>query len=241
MPRSFAIAGEVMVLVKGGAHFSGFPISTVTELGLAQGPIIFTPTFKYRGMNVDDYGGEIPAAIQCMMSEVIVSMTLINYDQDVLNICMDEAMGGGGWAGTFGDPGKFTGQGVPLDGGRNMFMSGNHMISLNLRNDGPGFDPSTDQPLPTLMPNYRVRSTYLLDAVSLPLSVATTAVELKFRGIPYQKPLFRASGGNIASGSVLIDGVRWSMKREVQSSGAVLWDYTLDTDLPDNDPAVEDR
>lgn len=228
MTRAFQYPGEWLVQVKGGRHFgSGQPITMVSDLGMAQGPVTFMPKFYHRPMNVDDYGPNVPAAVQTMMSEVDVSMTLIHFDANVLDICMDEAMGGGGFQQTQGAAGFFTGQGKPLDGGRNIFMSGNHMISLNLFNIASGQLP------------IRVRSTYLADRLPFPLGTDAQAMQVTFKGLPYLPPLL--SGGAVTSGGVLIDGVVWRMRREMVSSGAVLWDHEQDTDLPDDSPFVETR
>lgn len=248
MPRSFVVTGETMLSVKGGQHYSGLPIALVSQLGLSLGNVTYTPTFKTRDMIVDDFGPNVPAAVQTMMSEIIVSTTLVNYDEDVLNILMDEAMGGGGWAFTQGAAGSFTGQGKPLDGGRNIFMSGNHMISLNILNMSTltavnnGVNVTGVATTSGTINTIRVRNAYLLNQVQFPLGNKVQAVNVQFRGLPYQAPLIQVSGNPLnASGAVTIGNNVFRMRRQPTSSGAVLWDSITDTDLPDDDPFVEPR
>jgi len=211
------------VRVKGGLQYSGGPIALVSDLGLTEGPITFTPKFNHRDMLVDDYGPFVPAAVQSQMTSVDVSFTLIHYDQEVLQLCIEESMGNAAGAPTAGGlAGTFVGQGRPLDAGRNMFMSGNCMISLNLFSITSGILP------------IRVRSTYLANQVPFPLGTQVQAVQLTWRGIPYQPPLL--SGGEVASGGIVIhDNVIWRMRREMTSSGAILWDHIPDTDPGEND------
>jgi hypothetical protein len=227
VPRQFVYPGPFIVRVKGGLQYSGGPIALVSDLGLTEGPITFTPKFNHRDMLVDDYGPFVPAAVQSQMTSVDVSFTLIHYDQEVLQICIESSMGNatgapsrspvaGGVAGTF------VGQGRPLDAGRNMFMSGNCMISLNLFSISSGTIP------------IRVRSTYLTNQVPFQLGTEVQAVQLTWRGIPYQPPLL--SGGEVVSGGIVIhDDIIWRMRREMTSSGAVLWDFT-----PDFEPEPEE-
>ena len=248
MPRSFVVTGESMLSVKGGQHFSGNPIAIPSQLGLSLGDVTFTPTFKTRDMIVDDYGPNVPAAVQTMMSEIIVSATLVNYDEDVLNILMDEAMGGGGWAFNQGAAGEFTGQGKPLDGGRNIFMSGNHMISLNilamstLTAVNNGATPVGVATASGFTDTIRVRNAYLLNQVQFPWGNKVQAVNVQFRGLPYLAPLIQVSGNPLnSSGAITIDNNVFVMRRQPTSSGAMLWDSFIDTDLADDDPFVEPR
>src|ERR1700733_288058 len=95
MPRDFVVNGECLVQVKGGAQFgSGEAICVLSDLGLADSPVVITPTFYHKDILVDDFGPNVPAEVMWNIAEVNIRMALIHYDIDILDICMAEAMGG---------------------------------------------------------------------------------------------------------------------------------------------------
>ena len=93
MPRDFYINGETMVYVKGRAD--SLLLGTRQELGLSDGMIRVIPDFRHHELNVDAWG-EAPVDVQFMLATVTISMTLIHFDEAVLDDCVQESMGGAG-------------------------------------------------------------------------------------------------------------------------------------------------
>lgn len=218
MPRDFVINGECLVSVKGGRHTTDRedgkgPIAIVSELGLSSEEISVSPRYYYQDWYVDDFGSHVPAEVQWKLADVTVGMTLIHYDPVVLDICLDEAMGGG--SAPIGEAGDVLAPcGLPLGNGLPLFSSGCHYVSLNL----------TSQ---VLGKNWRFPASYLLGPpLRIPLSTKATAVVLEWRAIPYIAPV--TSGPSLTQpDAIAINGAAY-IPRELQSSGVRLWDHELD-------------
>ena len=151
------------------SYFTVAPaIPTLKQLGLAEGPIVVRPTFKTQDMHTDDFGPEVPADVMLMLAEVNIDMTLIQYDDDVLETCVADAMGGGA-------PGVNAGAGTPMGAMLPVGVSGNHYISLNISST-------------VLGRVWRFRASYLTSNVELPLGTSRTAAKLTWRAIPYVSP-----------------------------------------------------
>lgn len=196
MTRAYQINGECLVEVKGGAHQSGNAIGDRTELGLASEQVIIRPRFVHADVHVDDFGPDIPPEVLCMLAEVQLSMTLIHYDKDALQVCIEESLG------QFSSPATVDGvigpAGSPLGNGRPRLASGCHYISVNLTS-------------PVLNYPWRFRTCYLADRpVEIPLGTHTSLVNLNWRCIPYRPS---SSGVEISSsGAVLWDHSRDSLR-----------------------------
>lgn len=203
MSRDFIFNGECLVKVKGGAHMSGRAIGDLTELGLSVDDVRITPRFVHADMKVDDFGPDIPADVMWNLADVTIRFTLIHYDEDALDVCLRESMGGGNIlanAGTFSTAGRPLGRGLPL------LSSGNCFISLNL------LSPILDKP-------WNFPASYLTGPpVEIPLGVNATKAVCTWRAIPY-KPL-------VGSGQTIVLSGR---TQEIASSGVPLWFRALDT------------
>lgn len=223
MSRSFYIAGECMVSVRGGAQMSGQAIGDATELGLTSDQISVTPTFYHGDVKVDDFGPNTPANVQGLLAEVSLSMTLVHYDDSVLDICLDESLGGGGGFNTFGADGLRAGArlapaGRLLSRYRNAYWSGWHYVAVTIQT-------------PVAGDVFRFRQCYLAQQpVVIPLGTEASLVRCNWRCIPYQD-LWLSGGTAGQSGAITVDGNVFSPRRQVQSSGAVIWDHLTD-DLP---------
>jgi hypothetical protein len=202
MPRDFVINGECLVKVKGGQHMSGRAIGDLSELGLSVDAVRITPRFIHADVKCDDFGPDIPAEVRWQLAEVGIRMVLLHYDEDVLDICLRESMGGGnvlGAAGTMSPAGRPLGRGLPL------LASGNNYISLNLT------APILDKP-------WNFPASYLTGPpVEIPLGVGVTAAVCNWRAIPY-KPLVGSGRTFVLSGHT----------QEIASSGVPLWFRALD-------------
>ena len=126
MARTYKVYGETMVKVKGR---SDSPIAALSELGLTSDPITITVEYKHLEIGVNAYG-QVPPELQGMGMMARVNMTLVHFDQDVLDACLAEALAGSPGFGQLGHAGALMGNGLPrfAPGGAN----GNHFIGLNL-------------------------------------------------------------------------------------------------------------
>lgn len=219
MSRSFHINGESLVRVKFGLHlisgaipFSGSaPISlasgcTVYELGLAEEAVTIVPHFRHQDVHADDFGPHIPAEVLAQLSDCTIHMKLIHYDRNVLDACMGEALGGTSPNTPAGAVLGPTNQ--PLGAGHTLGSSGCHYVSLNI------LSPVENVP-------WRFPASYLPALpLEMPLGTEKTVVDLVFRAIPYVSPYstYQSQG----RGTIFIP-------QEIASSGARLWDHTLDT------------
>lgn len=216
MARSFTVNGETLVKVKLGAQVLVTSLgsnngSAFFELGLTSEEIRITPTYHHLDINADDFGPFVPPETLWMYADVNIRMKLIHYDVNVLDACLAEAtaVNGGGFAAGF-----LTGAGKPMAGyaalpsdDSNGSSSGCHYVSLNLASPQLGFP-------------WRFRASYLTNPpAEIPLGTKVTVAELNWRCIPYRKP--------VRNLETPISG--FSPYAEIQSSGLVLFDHTLDS------------
>lgn len=194
MTRAWFVNGETMVAVKGNVNTS---IAALTYLGLAVDQVSVTPDFRHQEINVNAWG-EIPAEIQWMNGAVMIHMNLVNFDIDVLDICLQESMGGATALGSVGRAGQLMGNNVAR------FAAGNHFIGLNL------LSPVAGKP-------YRFWYAYLAaPPITFPLGVDKSIISLNWRAIPYSPDPW--GGATAQPGTVAGTG----------AAGAVIWDRTLD-------------
>lgn len=204
MARDYFIFGETLVSVKGGEHMSGRPIGVVSELGLSTDAIVITPRYFHHDMRIDDFGPDVPADVMWNLADVTIRMNLVHYDEEVLDRCERESMGGGPALTVFDSPtnnaGLIAPAGTILGGNKFLFASGNHFISVNLFSQ-------TNAEL-----SRRYRTCYLAEQpVVFPIGTRASILQLTWRAIPYQEPP-----------SIFNPNVEWI------SSGAILWDRDLD-------------
>jgi hypothetical protein len=236
MARDFQRDGEVLIRVKFGAHvppqatLAGGP-SNLSDLGLAdKNTVKIRPLFYHKEIPVDDFGQHVPPEALAIAAAVDISMVLVHYDPDIVDICQAESLGGmsqllqpsvsghqsvagvgyGANSDIAGLAGTLAPAGTPLGGGVPLLASGNHYVSLNL------FSPVLQFPL-------HIPSTYLTgQPVEIPMGVAYNPLVLRFRAIPYKFPLALSGNQFVASGQL-------TGSLEVSSSGAVLWDHVTDS------------
>lgn len=165
MARDFQIAGECMVYVKGAA---GSLISSLSELGLADGPIQVMEDSRHMDINVDAFGGEVPPEIQYKLSAMFVTMRLVHYDPVILSTCLRESKGGSA------APGFMPRAGTRLGNNSARFAATNHFIGLNIAAPVNGIP-------------YRFYFAYLVNPpFRISLGTERSLVELNWRAIPYQ-------------------------------------------------------
>ncbi len=184
MARDFQIPGESLVLVKGAAD-SG--IAVLSELGLADSSIHVRPNFVHQDINVDAWGPRIPADVQWFLSDVTINMTLVHYDNLILDICVQQSMASTGQFGTMGRAGQRMGNNTPR------FGAGNRLVSLNITS------PVLGQP-------WRFFFCYLSSPpVEFPLGTQRSLIVMNWRAIPFTQDPY--GGGTGALGYPLWDNV----------------------------------
>lgn len=222
--RALNTAGEVLVMVKGGAHYSGQMLGNPTELGLAVEKIQIIPTFHREDVHVDSLGARAAADVMVMAGEVQIKATLIHYNKNLLELLVSESMGGAGFiplpnsVGFAGRAGRFAPAGTLLGGRKVMYASGNHFFSVSLYMGDP---QESGAP-------YRFRQCHMTDRpMVMPLGTTTSMVEVNFRAIPYLRPITGSLIVSTTSGSTLTVDTR-TRRREFPSSGGVIWDRLYD-------------
>ena len=209
MARDFHIEGETLVRVRFGAHISG---NVRKELGLAQEDVIVTPNFRHRDVIIDDFGPNIPPEILWQLADVRIRMTLIHFDEHILDICTSESMAGGVDA-VFKEAGTMAPAGHLMGGGGPLLSSGNHFIQVNLA-------------APQLGIPWRFFASYLCEQpLRYPLGTRVMAVGCNWRAIPYTPLISGSSVVSSASGNVNVFSAL-----ELISSGVRLWDRQFDDD-----------
>ena len=181
MARDFFINGETMVSVKGNVDSA---IASLSQLGLADSPIRVRLDFRHMDIQVDAWGGEIPADVQCKLGSAIITMTMVHFDRDVLDGCLRESMGGVSL-------GTVARAGIRMGGGNTRFAGDNHYIGLNLAS-------------PVSAKVWRFHYCYLTGPpMEFPLGTERSIVALNWRAIPYTTDPWGAGVG--AAGASLWD------------------------------------
>jgi hypothetical protein len=184
----------------------------VVDLGLAVEKITVSPIFYHTPMRADDYGPNATPDVLMHLAACRVRMTLIHYDDAVLDVCIGEALGGAETPGTFG-AGTMPPAGTPLGKGLPLFCSGNNFISLNII-------PAQNRFVPWVFP-----ASYLTGPpLEIPFSTEKSLVVCEWMAIPYC-PL-------VMSGfSYTLDNITNTYSSglgEVISSGIPLWTHAAD-------------
>ena len=189
MGRDFQTNGETMVYVKGHA---GSLIPTLTEFGLSDGPVTWSQDSRFLDIAVDAWGQEIPPEVQYLLGAVNISMTLVHYDEDVLDEVQRLSMAGGGGVGTavglLPRAGARMGNNLPRFGFDAVTGLGNNFIGLNLAS-------------PVDLKPYRFFYAYLIPpAVEKPLGTHRSLTRLNWRAIPYTVDPWNAGLGAFGQG-----------------------------------------
>lgn len=166
MARIFVVNGECLVSVQG---MVGTDIEEASELGLAERGITVTPRYSHKDIHVDDFGPDIPIDVLTQLAECTITMTLVDFDPDILDACLAESMGGG-IAGTMEGSGILLGAGIPL------YEDGCHYITVTLAS-------------PVLGNPWTFPASYMpVHPAEIPLGTSKTLAKLMWRAIPYVVP-----------------------------------------------------
>jgi len=198
--------------------------SYVQQLGLSDAPIDISLSWRHKPLYVDDYGPDVPFDLMWMLAEANVRMTLVHYDDYVLQQCLIESMAGGGYSDpdlgpNTAFPGTLAGAGTLIGGNVEPFGYGWHYMSLSIQ---PG-NLTNDQ----LQSGYRalpwrfINSVLAEPPITIPVGTSYSVTRLNWRVIPYGTYF---TPGDYISGQVPI-----LSQCEIASSGAILFDH-----FPDN-------
>lgn len=162
MARQFIVQGETLVQVKGHANSS---ISSLTNLGVSDSPIVVTLTGKHDDIITDPTGSMVPCDIQTFVGEASIVFTMIHYDRAVLDTLYALSVGGTA-PGTMGRAGQIMGNGLAR------LASGWLFVGMNLTG-------------PVAGSGWNFKACYLADSYSMPLGTERSATRATFRAIPY--------------------------------------------------------
>ena len=165
--------GPTIVSVKGP---SGSSISSLSTLGVADSPITVSQKNSFDNVIVDPFGPSVPVDLQYNLTEMMVSMNLIYFDETVLRECMRLSNAGGSAAGTMPRAGTLMG------GGNARFAAGNNFIGLNLS--------SAVESVP-----WRFYSAFIADSFNWPLGTQRSSLNIVWRCIPYSVNILSGSAG----------------------------------------------
>ena len=182
---------------------------SVHQLGLAVEAIKVTPTFRHLDVHTDDYGHDIPPEVLWHLADARIDMTLVHYDDSLLDECVLESMGGFDDTAPGAVAGVYAGAGLPLGGGVQRWSAGNHYITVYLS--------SPVQQVP-----WRFRTCYLEQQPFVyPLGTERSMVQLRWRAIAYG---FQ-SATTEQTGSDNGQPIFTTTISEITSAGKILWDY----------------
>jgi hypothetical protein len=179
MARDFFINGPSMVYVRGRTDLT---IASTTELGLTDAPIRVRPQFRHRPIKVDAWGDASPE-VQFMLGSVDITISLIHFDRDVLDVCLRESMAGATSIGGLPTAGTRLGNNKPLFH-PGTGATGNHFVQLSISS------PIAGKP-------WRFFSCYMNGVpMDFPLGVEKSAVVTNWTAIPYDRDLYNGGVGS---------------------------------------------
>lgn len=199
MPRDFAIAGPCLVSVKGRSDSS---IGSAVQLGLSDQQIHVNYVYRHKPLMAEAWG-EVPVDNQVFGSMCQLRMSLIHFNRTVLDVCLQESLGGGGQsqpvqlggppvagtgatgAGSLPITGARLGNNLPLYGSSNGAIGGgNHYITVYLS------APVANNSFP-----YRFFSCYLVEnPAEFPVGAEKSVVQCNWMAIPYTTDPYGPAG-----------------------------------------------
>src|SRR4051812_1952788 len=108
MTRNYYVNGETIIKVKGRSDSS---IANLTELGLTDHSIRISIINHRLKIRVDSMG-DAPPESQFMGAQATVNMTLVHFDSDVSDFCVQESWGNSPAFGQLGHAGSLMGNGL---------------------------------------------------------------------------------------------------------------------------------
>lgn len=186
MSRAFYVNGESMVLVKGRSDSS---IGTLTQLGLTDSPIEILLDYKHLPIDVNAYG-YVPPEVQAMGMMARVNMTLVHFDEDILQALVQESLAAPA-EGQLGHAGALLGNGAARFAPG--VLTGNKLFGVNIQS-AIGQQP------------WRFLYCMLMGTpLRWPMGAERSLVQVSFLGIPYSADPW--NGGNGSYGVAVYDHV----------------------------------
>ena len=219
--------------------------------------MVITPVVRHREVYPDDYGTQqVPAETIYSLAYCFIDMTLVHFDNDVLNACIMESMAGGGAQGIintirFGNSilglllGGLLGvpQGVSVPKTISAVAGVLAPAGSLMGNGLPAFASgnhyiSLNLLSPQLGFPWRFPTSYLTEQpIVIPLGTEKSMVKMRWKAIPYAPTLTLSTASTPdqvydCSGNIIgsITGITpFNDPNEVVSSGRVLWDHVIQT------------
>jgi len=176
MGRTFNPYGETIILVRGNGSLGLNGDPQTQELGLCvQDGLKVIPRFYHKDIKCDDFGPDVGPEVMWNLGEVLIQMTLVHYDEEVLKSCMDNSMCGSD-DGTLAPAGRLMGGSRALDLSSEFDGQENNFIGLYLLSISDVTRP------------WHFLATYLTTPypVEIPIGVDRSLVKLNWRAIPYK-------------------------------------------------------
>lgn len=178
MARNYYTNGETMVKVKGRADSS---IANLSDLGLCDSPIRIQIMTNRLNIKVDAYGDGPPES-QFMGAGAMIYMTLVHFDPDVLEACLQESWGSSPGVGLLGHAGSLMGNGLPRFGAGGVL--GNHFVGLNL------ISATGQRP-------WRFYHCSLADnPIEFPIGAERSLIQLTWQAFPYSADPWNSGNGS---------------------------------------------
>lgn len=251
MPRDIQIYGPTMVSVIGGGHMSGVPIgekvtadvagggvyfrniigfpvwrAIPTQLGLTSEKISINLQYNHIPIKVDSFGSVQSPEMMVNMAGAMIDMLLVDYDDDVLDTCQAESLGGSKnpvRPAAFGYAGVMNPAGSLLGNNKKLYTSGCHYIGLLLDNAPAA---SEDFPVTWWFP-----SCYLVGPPQeIPIGTERSLVRLRWQAIPYTPynlsgiiPSDFQNNASLPIGDTLNIPFYGASGLELKSSGSIVW------------------
>jgi hypothetical protein len=201
MARDFFINGETMIAVKGRSDLVN--IAALTNFGLCDTPIHVRLDFKTLPIKVDAWGDQVAPEIQTMLTQAMVTMTLVHFDRPILDTLVQESQAGAPVIGQLARAGARMGNNLPRfapsgtpNPATGVATTGNHFIGLNIASPVGG-------------KTWRFFYAMLANSpLEFPLGTERSIVTLNWLCVPYTQDPWNAGLG---------------------AQGTVLWDHSQDT------------
>lgn len=189
MARQYHVTGEHMVYVRNwympGARNTTDASSEeevfFVELGMTSESTQITVNYGQTDVYTDDYVPGAPAEVLTgMYRDAFISMTLVHFDEDVLNMCIANAAGSSD-AALQGSPG------VPMGRWKDVTEEGCFYVELYLQ---PAIRFGLEQGLVTARQEkpWKFFHAYLQGNWTYPIGAEKSLVKLQWRAVPYYKP-----------------------------------------------------
>lgn len=188
MARDFLVNGETMIYCKGQA---GSAIASTQELALAADPVRITLNYYHRDINLDAWGGQVPADTQFMLADATIRFTAIHLDRAIMSECYRLSQ-----CGPSGYPGLMGRAGQRMGNNQALFSAGSAATGANAGN----FYITLGLSSPVGQLPWQFFYCYLTGTASeWPLGTEKSMVPMTWRAIPFTRDPYNGGNGAFAA------------------------------------------